>query len=118
MVTALKIEVDKNPVPCWLCDDTEYLNRCVSQSERITYMATALKVESGIAAIYCRDGHMFCFPGNRRVGERVICGTFYIVRVKDGVLKSLTDADVVKYSLEYWEPESFTEDEIISSWLL
>ena len=119
MVTALKIEPGKNPVPYWLCDDTEYLNRCVSPDEYLAYKATALKVDKDIAAIYCRDGHLFCLPGNRRVGDRIICGVFYIVRVKDGKLKSLTDTDVVKYSLKYWETETYdNEDEIIDSWLI
>jgi hypothetical protein len=119
MVTALKIEPGKNPVPYWLCDDNEYLNHCVSPDEYLAYKATALKIDNGIAAIYCRDGHMFCLPGNRCVNGHIICGVFYIVRVKDGKLKSLTDTDVVKYSLKYWEAETYNnDDEIIESWLI
>ena len=58
---------------------------------------------------------MFSLPGNRRVGDKVICGTFYIVRVKNGKLVSLSDTDVVKYSLEYWAPEHFTEAELMGA---
>ena len=63
------------------------------------------------------EGKILNLTPNRRVGDDIICGTFYIVRVKDGKLISLTDTDVVKYSIEYWAPESFTDDEIIDSWL-
>lgn len=118
MVTALRIEPNKSPCPCQLCDDEDYLNHCISPNSCLVYTAAALKVDDHIAAIYCRNGHLFSLQGNRRVGERVVCGTFYIVRVKDGKLKSLSDADVVKYSLEYWAPETFTEDEIMDSNLL
>lgn len=117
MVTALKFEVGKNPCPCLLCDDADYLNHRVSPDSYLTYTAAALKVDTGIAAIYCRNGHMFSLPGNRRIGDRIICGVFYIVRVKDGKLKSLTDTDIVKYSLQYWHAERFNDDEIIDSWI-
>ena len=117
MVTALKIEPNKSPCTCQVCDNGDYLNHCVSPDSCLVYTAGAIKIDNHIAAVYCRNGHMFCLPGNRRVGDKVICGTFYIVRVKDGKLRSLTDTDVVKYSLEYWAPESFTDDEIVDSWL-
>ena len=84
MVTALKIEPDKNPCPCQLCDDGDYLNHCISPDPYITYTATALKIDNNIAAIYCRNGYMFSLPCNRRVGNKIICGVFYIVCVKDG----------------------------------
>jgi hypothetical protein len=118
MVIALRIDPRKSPYPCQLCDDGEYLDRSVNPDSCLVYSAAALKIDDHIAAIYCRNGHMFCLPGNRRVGDKVICGTFYIVRVKNGKLISLTDADVVKYSLDYWAPETFTDDEIMDSWLL
>ena len=115
MVTALKIEPNLSPYPCQICDNGEYLNHIVSPPSCLIYTAAALKLEDNIAAIYCRNGHLFSLPANRRVGDRIICGVFYIVRVKDGNLQSLTDSDMVKYSLEYWASESYTEDEIIDS---
>lgn len=117
MVTALKIEPTQSPYPCQICDDGEYLNHCVSPASPLIYTASALKLENNIAAVFCRNGYLFSLPPNRRVRDRIICGVFYIVRVKDGKLQSLTDADVVKYSLEYWATESFTKDVLEDSWL-
>ena len=116
MVTALKFEPGKNPYPCQLCDNGDYLDHCVSIPSLITYKAAVLKIANGIAAVYCWNGHLFSLPGNRCIEGRILCGCFYIVRVKNGKLVSLTDQDIVKYSLEYWEPESYTEEEIIDSW--
>ena len=115
MVTALKISPGQNPTPCFLCDNRDYLNRCVSPDPYLVYTASALKIEENIAAIYCQNGYLFSLPGNRRVGDRIICGVFYIVRVKDGNLMSLTDHDIVKYSLLYWDAESFGKDELEDS---
>lgn len=116
MVTALKIEPGKNPYPCQLCSDEDYLNHCVSDGSNIPFLASAFKIDKNIAVVYCQNGALFSLPGNRRVADKIICGVFYIVRVKNGKLESLTDADVVKYSLEYWCVERFTEDEILDSW--
>ena len=100
-----------------LCDNGEYLDHCVSIGSPLVYTATALRLEDNIAAVFCRNGHLFSLPCNRRVGERIICGVFYVVRVKDGKLQSLADTDVVKYSLDYWESEKFDDEEIADSWL-
>ena len=117
MVTALKIEPNQSPYPCQICDDGEYLNHCVSPAFPLIYTASALKLENNIAAVFCRNGYLFSLPPNRKVQDKIICGVFYIVRVKDAKLQSLTDADVVKYSLEYWAAKSFTKDDLEKSWL-
>lgn len=31
-------------------------------------------------------------------------------------LRSLTDNEITRYMSQFWEPELFTEDEIIESW--
>lgn len=116
MVTALKIAPRENPSPCQLCDNAEYLNHSVSISSNIPFMASALRLDNDIVIIYCENGALFSLPGNRRVRDQIICGVFYIVRVRNGKLQSLTDADIVKYTLEYWSTESFSEDEIMDSW--
>lgn len=116
MVTALKIEPGKSPCVCQLCDNTEYLNHSISIGSNLPYLASALRLDKNIAIIYCENGALFSLPGNRRVEDRIICGVFYIVRVQNGKLQSLTDTDVVKYTLKYWSTEHFSEDEIMDSW--
>lgn len=117
MVTALKFEPNKSPYPCQICDHGEYLNHCISPDFPLIYTASSMKLEDNIAVIYCQNGHLFSLPPNRKVGKLIICGAFYIVGVKDGLLQSLTDTDVVKYSLQYWRSESYSDEEIIDSWL-
>lgn len=74
MVTALKIEPNLSPYPCQICDNGEYLNHIVSPSSCLVYTAAALKLENNIAAIYCRNGHLFSLSANRRT-----CGGYSIL---------------------------------------
>lgn len=116
MVTALMISPSKHPCITHLCDNKDYLNCAVSIDSDIMYTATALYVEDEIAAIHSFEGTLSIQPPNRRIGKRIIAGTFYIVRIKDGKLKSLTDDDITRFTLQYWEPEIYSDDEVFDSW--
>lgn len=115
MVTALMVKPGEHPAITQLCDNRDYLNHAVSIGEDLVFTATATRLEKGIAIIHNSECASALVPSNRIVGKRILAGTFYIVRVKDGSLRSLTDADIVKYTLRFWEPEIFTEDEILEN---
>lgn len=117
MVTALMVKPGEHPAITQLCDDRDYLNHAVSIGEDLVFTATATRLEKGVGIIHNAECASALVPGNRRLGSRILAGTFYIVRCKDGKLQSLTDADIVKYTLRFWEPEFFTEDEILEAWL-
>ena len=109
MITALMIRPGKHPCITQLCDNRDYLNCAVSIDSDLTHTAAALRIEDGIAAIYSDDCALSIEPP-------IITGTFYIVRVKDGKLKSLTDDDITRFTLQYWEPEIYSDDEVFDSW--
>ena len=54
--------------------------------------------------------------GNRKVGKRILAGTFYIVREIDGDLYSLTDADIARLSYRFRNARRFADDKVIDSW--
>ena len=70
----------------------------------------------GIVAIYAYEGVSAGLPGNRKVGKRILAGTFYIVRESGGVLLPLTVADIAKYSYRFRSVEEYTAEEVIDSW--
>lgn len=78
--------------------------------------AAFLPVAKGIVAIYAYEGVSAGLPGNRKVGKRILAGTFYIVREVGGELLPLTAADIAKYSYQFRNTEEYTEDEVIDSW--
>ena len=117
MVTALIVQPGQHPQITQLCDDRTFLDLSVSRGTGFMCSAVAISLEKGIAIIYAQEGALLCLPGNRRVGNRIVAGTFYVVGVKDDKLRSLTDAEITKYALQFWEPEIISEDEILGSYL-
>lgn len=116
MVTALMVKPGEQPCITQICDDRDFLNCAVSIGANAMCTATAITVERDIVAIYAWEGVFAGLHGNRRIGKRIISGTFYIVREMDGDLYPLTEADVAKYSYRFRKAKQFTDDEVIDSW--
>ena len=116
MVTALMVKTGERPNVTHLCDNAEFLNMAVSIDTLIPCSAQALQLKKDIAIIRACEGTSLSLDGNRRVKGHIILGTFYVVAIKDGRLRSLTDNEITRYMSQFWEPELFTEDEIIESW--
>ncbi len=114
---ALQVRPNRHPAITMLCDDRQYLDLAVRVDVDMELSAGAFHLERDIYIVYAEDGGPIVLSGNRRVGEHIVCGTFYIVGIKDGKLRSLTDREISSYSKHYWEPELFTDDELLDSWL-
>ena len=51
--------------------------------------------------------------GNRRLGDDILVGVFYILSEnEDGELISLTNRKIKRYTEAFWEPETFDRTEI------
>lgn len=116
MVTALMVRPDEHPVITQLVDDGNYLSRAVSVDVDVPLTADALEIEAGIVAIHSYEGAILGTAPNRQVGSKVVDGVFYIVGVHKGKLRSLTDEEIVRFTLRFWETEIHTEDEVFDSW--
>ena len=117
-VIALMVRPGKRPVITHLCDDGEYLNLAVSVDDCVPlHCAEARPIKSGVVVICAEQSYALDLEANRLVGKRILSGTFYIVGNKDGKLRSLHKDEIVKYTLEFWEPELFTEEDFMSSWI-
>ena len=116
-IKVLKVEPCKTPKVVTLVNELEELQKAVSIGADYVGLIEIIAIDDDICILCNEEGKLLGLEPNRRIGHDVICGVFYIVRVKDGKLQSLTDADVVKYSLEYWATESFTKDDLEDYWL-
>ena len=117
MVTALMVSPGGHPEVTQLVDDRKYLDCAVSRDTDYPLTAAVLQVEPGIVAIHSYEGSVCGTAPNRQIGKRIVDGTFYIVGVNAGKLRSLTDEEVVTYTFLFWEPEFFAEDEVIEAWV-
>ena len=116
MVTALIITPDGHPAITQLVDDRKYLDCAVSIDTDYQLTATAMKIEDRIIAIHSIEGTLMILPPNRKIGTKIIAGTFYIVGVHKGALRSLTDKEIIRFTLRFWETEIHTDDEVFDSW--
>ena len=116
MVTALMVKPGEKPCVSQILDDAGFLNAAVSRGADMLCTAAAVPVERGIVAIYAWEGVMAGLPGNRKVGKRILAGTFYIVREINGDLYSLENDDIAKLSFQFRKTEAYADDEVIDSW--
>ena len=116
MVTALMVRPGEQPCVTQILDDGDFLNCAVSLGADFLCTAAAVSVERGIVAIYAWEGVMAGLPGNRKVGKRILAGTFYIVREINGDLYSLANDDIARLSFRFRKVKEYTDDEVIDSW--
>lgn len=116
MVTALMVRPDSHPTITQLVDDGNYLSCAVSVDVDVPFTADTLEIETEIVAIHSYEGTILGIAPNRQVGSKVIAGVFYIAGVHKGKLRSLTDEEIVSFTLQFWETEIHTEDEVFDSW--
>ena len=116
MITALMFNPGEHPQLVHLLDNGPYLNQLVSIGSDLRCTARDMYVGKGVLAVYAEEGITFGLLPNRKVGKRIMAGTFYIVGEKDGNLRSLTLEEIIKYGKRHWDPEDYTEDEVINSW--
>ena len=117
MVTALMVAPQKHPCPTLLFDDGDYLSCAVSRDLDLVGSVSVLYLEDGVAILFCRDADWLLGTGNRKVGNRILAGTFYIVGYEDGRLISLTDEQITRYTLRFWETELYNNDQVFDSWI-
>lgn len=115
MVTALMIQPGKQPCITQLCCDGLYLNYAVSKDCDTLCCANMMVLEKNIAIVYAADGVFYNMQPNRKIGKQIVCGTFYIVKVKNKELCSLTEKEIIKYSLQFREREWWTDSEAIDA---
>lgn len=116
MVIALMVTPKGHPTITELVDDERFLDCAVSLDTDYRLTAAALKIEDGIVAIHSDEGMLMVVPPNRQIGTKIIAGTFYIAGVHNGRLRSLTDREIARFTLRFWETEIHTDDEVFESW--
>ena len=116
MVIALMIPPDGHPTITQLVDDGNFLNRAVSVDTDYHLTAAALEIEEGIIAIHSEEGTLMATPPNRQIGTKIIAGTFYVAGIHKGNLRSLTDKEIARFSVQFWDKEIHSDEDVFDSW--
>lgn len=116
MIKALMVKPGEKPCVVSLVDDGDYLNAIVSIGATLMCSAAVLPIEKDVVAIYAYEGVISGLKGNRKVGKRIVAGTFYVVRIIDGQLASLTEDEISKYSHRFRKIQEYTDTQVMNSW--
>lgn len=81
--------------------------------EAVGGLIDIVDIDDGICILLNDAGKLTGLEGNRRVGNDVIVGNFYVCgSSEDGQLVSLSDAEMENYKERFWEPEEISQEEI------
>ena len=116
MVNALMVKPGEKPCVAPLIDNGDFLNAVVSIGATLMCTAAVLPIEKDIVAIYAWDGVMAGLKGNRKIGKRIVAGTFYVVRIVDGQLCSLSEDEIARFSCRFRNIREYSDTEVMDSW--
>ena len=106
-IRVLKVEPSKHPEEFVLENELEVMQEAVGGYIDI------VSLEGGVCILLNDEGKLIGLEGNRRIGNDIIVGNFYVCGSNDeGELVSLTDEEMEKYTDMFYEPEQFTQEEI------
>lgn len=115
-ITVLKIAPGKHPAKTKLQSTIEAFNRAVSVGAVEIGKACTKKMEKDIYILYNYYGCLDELPGNRQVNGEIITGTFYVLGATQGYRpRSLTPHEIERYSSLFWEPEVYSDTDIIKN---
>lgn len=109
-IKVVMVEPNKHPIVTTIKTKLENLQEAVGGLIEI------IDIEPNICILCNEEGKLIGLEGNRKLGDDILVGTFYVCGSNDeGDLVSLTDSQIDKYIKFFWEPQTFTQGEIVDS---
>ena len=112
-VKAIKVEPNKRPYVIDLNTDLDSLQKAVSIGADYQGLIEFVYLEDNASILCNEEGKLIGLTPNRRLGNDILCGVFYVVAENDeGELISLTQDQQNRYSKMFWDPDAISKDEI------
>lgn len=109
-IKVVMVEPNKHPIVTTIKTKLENLQEAVGGLIEI------IDIEPNICILCNEEGKLIGLEGNRKLGDDILVGTFYVCGSNDeGDLVSLTNSQLDKYIKFFWEPQTFTQGEIEDS---
>lgn len=106
-IKVVMVEPHKNPTI------TKIKTKLENLQEAVGGLIEIIDVEDNVSILCNEEGKLIGLEGNRKFGDDILVGTFYVCGSNDeGELTSLTDSQIEKYIQFFWEPQTFTQQEI------
>ena len=115
-IRALKIEPGKYPEETYLDTDVRSLRDAVSIGAPKRCFFQRMYLEKDVVLLCNEAGKRIGLEGNRRIGNDIIAGVFYITECdSEENLISISDKNLLFYKIVFWFPEAFNPEEIKES---
>ena len=112
-IKVLKVEPMKHPEEVTLNNTLRALQAAVGGLIEI------INLEDDVYLLCNEEGKLIDLPGNRRVGDDIIAGTFYVCGGnEEGDLCSLPADKMNYYEKMFYEPEEFQKKEVQAKCIL
>lgn len=113
-IAVLKIEPGEYPSPAYLMPTIEAFKYAVSIGADEIGEVRSKRVGKDVYVLFNQDRCLAGLEGNRRIGKDILAGVIYVVGVTPKYHpRSLRDEEMAKYMSRYWEPETFSDIEIV-----
>ena len=117
-ITVLMVEPGQHPKVTTLKDNLDSLQKAVSIGADYQGLIEFVSLGNGDCIMCNEEGKLIGLEGNRRLGDDIIVGVFYIMSENDeGELVSLNERKIKHYTNVFWEPEVFDRAEIEATML-
>lgn len=115
-ITVLKVAPMNFPIVVKLNNDLDSLQKAVSEGCEHQGLIEIIPIARGVAILCNEEGKLHGLQGNRRLGDDIIAGTFFVVGDDDeGNLCSLTDEQLAFYNAMFLIPDVISNDEVEAS---
>ena len=112
-IRALMVEPMESPKLVTLQNDLDSLQKAVSIGAPDQGLIELVPLEDNILILCNEEGKLIGLEPNRRLGDDILCGVFYVVAEdEEGELMSLTSEQIEKYSEFFGTFERISADEI------
>ena len=113
-ITVVKVEPMKEPVIACLKNDLDSLQKAVSIGAPDQGLIEFVWLEDNVSILCNEEGKLIGLDPNRRLGDDILCGVFYVVAEDDeGNLISLTPEQQDRYLKRFRTPDPvITNDEV------
>lgn len=112
-ITVLMVEPNKHPIITTLKNDLDSLQKAVSIGADSQGLIEIIDIDDGVCILCNEEGKLIGLDGNRRIGQDIITGVFYVVgEGGHGNLTSLPEDKRQAYQARFWEPEHYTQGDV------
>ena len=112
-IKALMVEPGKHPCVVELKNDLDSLQKAVSLGAPEQGLIEFVYIEDNVSILCNEEGKLIGLEPNRRLGEDILCGVFYVVAENNnGDLKSLTQEQQERYSKMFWDSDVIDKSDI------